>query len=278
MSERTETTAPAAEPGEAGLRGLSLVSILAGACELIPVPLLDDWAESLVRRRAMADLLREHGFEPTPGDVEVLAGLETTGGCLRRAVVGSLVTLPLYLIKKIFRKLVFVLAIHEAVDAASALFHETYLLRHGLARGALGSTPDGRVDRDSARRLRRAIEATIAGTDTRPLTRAVRGALGGSRSAVAAAGARLGRRASQARAAAAGARAGGGEAAERAAEELPLEREERELGGAVDRLNEAVWLQAPYRAALEGRLEAHLAAAAGHRPAPTPEPPGGGSR
>jgi len=270
MVDQRDGGAPAEGAGEASLRGLSLVSILAGACELIPVPLLDDWAESLVRRRAVADLLRERGFDPTPGDVEVLAGLERTGGCVQR-IVGSLVKLPLYLVKKLFRKLVVVLAIHEAVDAASALLHETYLLRHGLALGALGRAPDGRVDRESARRLRRAIEATIAGTDTRPLSRAVRGALGGSRSAVAAAGARLGRRASAARAAGA---EPGGAAAERAAEELPLDREERELEGAVDRLHQAVWLQAPYRAALERRLEGHLAAAA-QAPA---APPGDGPR
>jgi len=253
-----QAAAEQAAADQAGLRDLSLVSILAGACELIPVPLLDDWAESLVRRRAVADLLRGHGFDPTPGDVEVLAGLERSGGCLQRAVAGALVKLPLYLVKKLVRKVVFVLAIHEAVEAASALLHETYLLRHGLRLGALSRTAEGRVDRDSARWLRWAVEATIAGTDTRPLHRAVRGALGGSRSAVAAAGARLGRQASAAREAGAAASEA---AAERAADELPLEREERELAGAVDRLNEAVWLQAPYRAALERRLEGHLAAA-----------------
>jgi hypothetical protein len=250
--------------GGAGLRGLSLVSILAGACQLIPVPFLDDWAEGLVRRRAVADLLREHGVEPTPGDVEVLAGLESRSGCLRRVLVGSLIRLPLALVKKIFAKVVYVIAIHQAVEAASALLHDTYLLRHGLALGALGRGPDGRVDRESARRLRRAIEETVAGTDTRPLARAIRSALGGSRSAIVAAGVRLAGRASAVRAADG---AASGASAERAAEDLPLESEERELKSAVDRLDAAVWLQAPYLAELERRFEAHLTAPASPAPA-----------
>ncbi|HEX2254959.1 MAG TPA: hypothetical protein VHQ65_16965 [Thermoanaerobaculia bacterium] len=250
------------------LTGIARISLLAGLAPLIPLPFVDDWAEAMVRRRAVADLLRERGLDPTPGDVAILAGLEgdRRTGCVQRVVVWTVMKLPLYLLKKIFRKVIYVLAIHDGVNAASSLFHDAYLLRHALAGGVLDAAPGGRVDREAARRVRRAVEATVAETDTQPLRRVIRTSFAGSNQTLAAGAEVLGR-------AARGTRAGAGddgEAQARAAEALPLEEEERLLAPLIDRLAAAFFAQAGYRQALERRLEAHLET---HLAGETPPPP-----
>ncbi len=180
MSDPAERGArrPPPTSGAGGLRSLAARSLLAGLTPLIPVPWLDDAVERGVRRRTLAALLRERGLDPTPADVDVVAGLERSGGrgCLGALLRGA-VEASLYLLRKLFRKLVVVLAVHDGADAASRLFHDAYLLRHALSIGALEAGPGGRIDRDAARRVRRAMDATLAATDTSPLRQAVRRAL-----------------------------------------------------------------------------------------------------
>jgi hypothetical protein len=242
---------------------LSLVSLLAALCPLIPVPWLDDLAERVVRRRAVADLLRERGVEPTPGDVEVLAGLvRPPRGCAEWAL-WPLTGVLLYVAKKVFRKVLFVLALGDAVRAASELFHDAYLLAHALDRGWLAAGPGGRIDRDQARWVRWAIESTTAETDPAPVRGAVRRSLAGSGRLLSGEAVRLGGwLASERRQA--GAAAGGGEAAveERAADDLPVEGEARRLSGLARTLAGALGVEEAHRRRLEERLDHHLATAA----------------
>jgi hypothetical protein len=255
------------------LRSAAAVSLLAGLCPLIPLPFVDDWAENLVRRRAVRDRLRAGGFEVTPGDVEVLAGLEADegdGGCLR-LLLWPVLRLAAYLVRKLFRKVVFVFAVHDAVNAAASLFHDAWLVSVAVGSGALGAAPGRRLDRDRLRRVRRAMDDTVRDVDRRPLERAVRRAFAGSRRVAAAAARRLGRWARGERRATRGSPAGGPEAAQRAVDDLPLEAEEQALGGMVDRMVDALWLEPGYLAALEQRFNAHLAdrlAAADDAPPP----------
>jgi len=257
--------AGAGRSAAADLHRLSLMSLMAAVCPLVPVPWLDDWAERLVRRRAVAELLRERGVDPTPADVAVLAGLEPQGrrGCAE-LVLWPLTGVILYAGKKLFRKVFFVLALGDAVRAATSLFHDAYLLRHALALGELPPGTGGRLDRQEARRVRRAMEATVAETDPAPLRGALRRALAGSGRVLAGEAIRLGGWLSRQRRTAPTA---GGEAEERAAEALPVDREETSLGGLADRLATSLGLEEGYRWELERRLEGHLAA-------PSPPSPG----
>jgi hypothetical protein len=253
-----ENPPAAAPPSPARLRSIGLVSLLAGLCPLIPLPLVDDWLESVVRRRAVRDLLRRRGLDPTPGDVEILAGLERpgTGGCLKKALLWPVVKLFFYLLKKLYRKILYFLAVNDGVNAASSLFHDGWLLAVALDRGVLDVPAGGRIDRDRARAVRSAIEAAVAGSDTRPLERAVRRAFRGSFRTLSAAARRLGRWGRSERR-----HTGGGEAAtERAADDLPVEEAERRLSGLVDRLVDAIQLESGYLAALEARFVALLEA------------------
>lgn len=242
----------------AALRSIGRMSLLAGLCPLIPVPFLDDWTEALVRRRTVRDLLRQHGFDPAPGDVDVLAGLEkepTRGcGCWKGLLLWPVFKLALYLVRKVFRKVLFLLAANDAVNAAARLLHDGWLLRAALARGELRTNEEGRIDRQRARRVRQAMEEAVAGVDTRPLERAIRRAAAGSRRHLLGAARHLGRWARGQRRS-----VGRGEAAEaRAADDLPVDDEAAVLSGVLDKLVDALWLERGYLERLERRFAAAL--------------------
>lgn len=277
----TATSPTAPPPGRSpGLERLSMISLLAALCPLIPVPWLDDLAERVVRRRAVGDLLRERGVEPTPGDVEVLAGLvRQPRGCVEWAL-WPLTGVLLYVAKKLFRKVLFVLALGDAVRAASELFHDAYLLAHALERGWLAAGPGGRIDREQARWVRWAIESTTAETDPAPVRGAVKRSLAGSGRLLSGEAVRLGGWLAAERRKG-GAAAGGGEASveERAAEDLPVEGEARRLSGVARTLAGALGVEEAHRRRLEERMDAHLATAAEalrSAVAPPPAPQGDG--
>lgn len=256
-----------------------MISLLAALCPLIPLPWLDDFAERVVRRRAVGDLLRESGVEPTPGDVEVLAGLvRPPRGCVEWAL-WPLTGVLLYLAKKLFRKVLFVLALGDAVRAASELFHDAYLLAHALDRGWLPAGPGGRIDRDQARWVRWAIESTTAETDPAPVRGAVKRSLAGSGRLLSGEAVRLGGWLAAERRKGGSAAGGGVEASveERAAEDLPVEGEARRLSGVARTLAGALGVEEVYRRRLEERMDAHLATAAeALRAAAAPAPPSDG--
>lgn len=260
----SETTPPTPPSGRAAtLERLSLISLFAALCPLIPVPWLDDLAERVVRRRAVADLLRERGVEPTPGDVEVLAGLvRPRRGCVEW-VIWPLTGVLLYLAKKVFRKVLFVLALGDAVRAASELFHDAYLLSHALDRGWLAAGPGGRIDRDQARWVRWAIESTTAETDPAPVRGAVRRSLAGSGRLLSGEAVRLGGWLAAERRQQETASGGGGAVIEeRAADDLPVDGEAPRLSGLARTLAGALGVEETYRRRLEERLDRHLATAA----------------
>jgi hypothetical protein len=260
MSETPPASQPPGQPPS--LERLSVISLFAALCPLIPVPWLDDLAERVVRRRAVGDLLRERGIDPTPGDVEVLAGLvRPRRGCVDW-MLWPLTGVLLYVAKKVFRKVLFVLALGDAVRAASELFHDAYLLAHALERGWLAPGAGGRIDRDQARWVRWAIESTTAETDPAPVFGAVRRSLAGSGRLLSGEAVRLGSWLAAERRKA-GPAAGGGEAAveERAADDLPVEGEARRLSGIARTLAGALGVEEAYRRRLEERLDRHLATA-----------------
>jgi len=243
----------------AEIRSAGTFSLLAGLCPLIPLPFIDDWAENVVRRRAVRDALADRGMEATPGDVEILAGLEkgaAAGGCLKRAILFPFVKIFYYVLKKMVRKIIYVLAVNDAAEVATSVLQENWLLRRALAAGELAVPPGQRLDRDAARRLRAAIDAAIADTTTAPIQRAVGKAFRGSRKVLMRAARVLGLWAKDERKAV----GTSSEGKERAAEELPVDEERRQLSGLVDGLVSAVMLERDHLASLERRFDAELAA------------------
>ncbi|MEM6796427.1 MAG: hypothetical protein AAF725_20820 [Acidobacteriota bacterium] len=161
--------APLTTPRRPALKELVAHSTLAGLCCLFPIPFIDDWLRDRVRRHQARRLTRAAGLAFDDKQIEVLAcGYTplTARGCVVGTLLWPFRFLFNLLIKKLLRKIIFVLAIKDCVDTFSQVFHEVYLLRHALDRGAL--SPD-----DPAQRLwvRRMIEAVRDDVDPRPVER-----------------------------------------------------------------------------------------------------------
>ncbi|MCP3959585.1 MAG: hypothetical protein GY719_17185 [bacterium] len=249
----------APQPRTKDLRKLVSYSLLTGLCPLIPIPVLDDWARDLLRRRLVAGLVSDAGVDLGDFQVKVLAcGYvpPTAGGCalgcLRLLVVKPLTFLIAVIFRKIMRKILFFLTIKDAVATFSRTFHEAYLLRHALGLGVLAEVPHTVPPAPIDPRLlavRATVEAVSRATDTRPVTTLARSLFTGSR--------RLLMR--TARAMTRLLRRGRRDDEERLGERLEREGEER-LGGLIDELTADLEAQGGYLETLEARLEQRLVA------------------
>jgi hypothetical protein len=149
-------------------------SLLGAACQLLPLPVIDDLARAGVRRRMIGRVGAGWGITFTPPQITRLAGPSrpwTFGRLLGKVFV--------YPLKKIFRKVFYFLAVMEAADTFSALFHQGYLLHVGLTR--MRAAAGGGFADQEADRLAAAIHDTLAAVDTRPLRRVFVHVLRGSR-------------------------------------------------------------------------------------------------
>ncbi len=168
------------------LHELSFYSVLAGSTSLIPLPFIDDWAHSYVRRRLIRAIWQKDLLSRVQENLLHLRSrnLKTRRGCVGQSLVLLVVTplrLALYVAGRIFRKIIFVLALKEAVDRAAEAFQEGYLL--SLARDSCHLAADQRLDRDQKiLQLSYAVEETLRGfpaSTLRPLVKKVfRGSYG----------------------------------------------------------------------------------------------------
>lgn len=152
-------------------------SLLCGLCPLLPIPIVDDLVLARMRRRMVEHLVGRWQVALTPAQLALLS----SGG--RKLGVGRLVLkAAIYPFKKMLRKILYFLAIKDAVDTFSLLFHQGYLVHAALAYGALergGPADDARVAAAAA-----AVHGTLAATNTRPLRRLLIGVMRNSRDLV----------------------------------------------------------------------------------------------
>lgn len=193
-------------------------AVLVGLTPLIPIPILDDLVKAYFLRRLARRLAAAHGTVLADADVAALSD-EPESGCL----LGCVGTLLVYPIKKIFRKIFFILEIKRAVDLTSNAYHRGLLIDHALARGAFGASPR------PAAEVRSAIDEVLRHTATKPVEHAVRLTYGHSTNALRRAASRLAE-------AVRGVPRSGDEARVREAVEAVQEEEDRELGGLTDEL------------------------------------------
>jgi hypothetical protein len=256
--ETTPTETPS--PTAAELRLLASNSLVTGLCNLIPVPLVDDWARDLLRKRHAMALARSHGVELDAADGKVLAcGYDpiSARGCVRGCLAAAVVKPARFLFVKVFRKIVhkvlFFLTIKDAVDTVSESFHEGYLLRHALATGALrdagGAQPGSRRPLPEVVEVRRAIEAARDAVDHRPVEKAIAATLRGSRAVYRKAGRAVSRLVRTRR-----------RSADEQALYESLEREgEAQLGGLIDEMTADLERESSYLRRLEKIFEHRLA-------------------
>ncbi len=160
-------------------RTIATHAVLAGLTPLIPVPVVDDLANTYFRQRLVRSLAAARGRTLTAKDAEALAA-ERESGCL----AGCAGTLLVYPLKKVFRKIFFFLEWKRAVDLASRTYHFGYLVDHLFAE---------RLDETSGRSaadIGAAIDAVCREAPIKPLEAAVGATFRQSRS-VLSAGAKL---------------------------------------------------------------------------------------
>ena len=156
-----------AEDGGAQQHVLLMHAVLTGLTPLIPVPVLDDLVKSYFRKRLVRSLAASAGRPLTDEELSALAS-EPEGGCLGGCVMSVLV----YPLKKLFRKIFYFLEWKRAVDLTSRTYHFGHLVGHALRRreGA-----PSLLDAHGARAVNEAIEAVCREAPIKPLESAVSG-------------------------------------------------------------------------------------------------------
>jgi hypothetical protein len=152
-------------------------AVAAGLTPLIPVPFLDDYALRQVREQSVRDQLKERGLKAPEKAVAVLAG-SYDSRALGGRLVSSLKAVALFPVRKLFRKLFFVLWVKDCVDLTSVCLHHGYLLHHALERGDLDAAS---LQGEAPQKVQAAIVAACARMDARPINQALRRLFRGSR-------------------------------------------------------------------------------------------------
>jgi hypothetical protein len=134
----------------------------AGLTALLPLPFVDLAFEAYFRRRMPATIAKVRRRELAAG-----ARLRLGRGIGRFLSVEGCLAIPFgvarYIVKKIWRKVVYVLAIADATSLVSAYWQRAYLLDHIITVGHARSDVDWM-------RSATVFEKVIEETDSRPLT------------------------------------------------------------------------------------------------------------
>ncbi len=130
---------PLAAPGLRDWR-LWADATCAGLSVLIPLPLVDLFFELLFRRRMPRAVARVRGVTLSA------AAARRFGRGPQLDLLGSCLTVPFvvtkWILKRVFRKLLYVLTVADAVDALSAYWHRAFLVDYLIRSGHLGADAD----------------------------------------------------------------------------------------------------------------------------------------
>ncbi|RKH79378.1 hypothetical protein D7Y21_33965 [Corallococcus sp. AB045] len=168
MAETTNARPPNAVPPS--LARVAFHAVAAGLTPLIPVPFLDDYALRQVREQSVRDQFKEKGLKAPDKAVAVLAGSYEARGPGGR-LLSYLKAVALFPVRKVFRKVFFVLWVKDCVDQTSVCLHHGYLLHHALERGDLDAAS---LQGDAPGKVQAAIVAACSEMDARPLNQALR--------------------------------------------------------------------------------------------------------
>ena len=170
LPARTDAT-PVGAP-----RNVLFYSLLSALCPLIPLPFLDDFVLRRLRRRMIRMQGEKLGLLISDELLVVLTRSERRG-----LVLGCLVGVVFYLLKKIFRKTFFVLAIKDCVDEASLTLHQAWLYQYALDAQLLDE--DLLEEGEGAmEQLRASMKETLEEADTRPINQWLKGVFSTRRS------------------------------------------------------------------------------------------------
>lgn len=132
----------------------------AGLAVLFPIPLLDWALEEYFRRRMPRTIARYRHHSLPLAVVRTVNGPQR--GCLA-TVLRFLLRLPLELLKRLFRKLLYILTIKEAADQLSTYWQRAFLLDYALAAGHLSTV-------ETAHQAQQVIETVLKSTHSPMIT------------------------------------------------------------------------------------------------------------
>jgi len=142
-------------------------SLLISLTPLIPIPFLDDWVKSAFQRRMLRLTAAARGVNLTNEEVEALIQEDFWDSC-----VGSCVQAPIYLLREVLSKILFIIEIRRALGLFSKTYYTGFLFDAALMEGYPLPAPDGSVA--SAVKLREAIRRARYGADIKLINRLLR--------------------------------------------------------------------------------------------------------
>jgi len=246
---------PPAEPAPQTFDRNLYYSLLAGLTPLIPVPYVDEYARTRVRRRMLRRLFAHYGLEPSETQlVLLLHGRSSRSGCLLSLLLlplRLLRTLVLYPLKRLLRKILFVLTLKECTDVVATSYHLGYWVDYALASSRIAPT-DLQAGPRALRHLHATLTAAHRELDPSPARQVIRSTLAGSRALLQQGGARLRHSLRQAR------------RRNRPDEAVPDDLETPEGGFSALRreLEQRLWQDTAYRRRLEALFDKHWQAVA----------------
>lgn len=146
-------------------------AVLVGLTPLIPIPVLDDLVKSYFYRNLVKSLAEAYGATLSDKEITALAEERSTG-CLN----GCLFWLIEFGVKRLVRKILFVLEWRRAIDLVTHTYYYGRLLDHTFAHGLYASG-----DPERATHLRTAIEQARRGANTNLVKRVVQSSFNQSR-------------------------------------------------------------------------------------------------
>ena len=171
----SETPSPTPAPTAASARAsITTSAIMAGICALSPVPFIDDLFIGAIRRHAVRRIFRARGKELTWGQARALTRSN------RNVVLGCLLGVVVYPIRKIFRKVFYIFTVKEAVEVATRLLHQGRLVEHALAAGSLSVDELG-TSKEPLARLNLTIQQTCGEANTDSIVRIFETSFAGGR-------------------------------------------------------------------------------------------------
>jgi hypothetical protein len=163
------TSLTSASDGDgAALRRVLLYGVLAGLCPLIPIPFIDDVIIGKLRKQMIRGQLDEAGLEPGRMQVNLITYIEP-----EIKLLGCLFGVGWMVIKKIFRKIVFLFALKDCVDHASRMVHHGWLIQYAITTGTLGQHTFEQGN-DAIKRVRDSVLHSSDHLDTRPFNQALK--------------------------------------------------------------------------------------------------------
>lgn len=154
----------------------------AGLSILLPIPFVDTWLEEYFRRRMPRDIARRRGRVLSRAALREIN--RTGGGGFLRGCLLWPIEQVIYLVRNMYRTLVYLFTIVDATDKLSHYWHRAFLLDYMITRGHLDAAGSAAAAAEAMRRVlqttktspvRNLAQETIdfAAGHVRGLTRAV---------------------------------------------------------------------------------------------------------